>query len=116
MLKIGGQIPYFEFLDGIKGKNLYDLKQKYHIVIYRAKEDFLEDREEDFEKANIKLINDIQLTSSEFLEKSGLNDKEEFIIIADKFGTIQYISDKIPSFEEIMNIIFFAENEGCCSL
>ena len=116
MLKIGSQIPYFEFLDGLKGKNLYDLKQKYHIVIYRLKDDFLEDMEDEFEKGNIKLINDIQITSKDFFEKIGLADKEEFIIIADRFGTIQYISDKVPSFEEIMNIIFFAENEGCCSL
>ena len=116
MLKIGSQIPYFEYLEGIKGKNLYDLKQKYHIVIYKTENDFLEDREDEFERANIKLINSIQLTTKDFLEKIGLNEKDEFIIIADRFGTVQYISDTVPSFEEIMNIIFFAENEGCCSL
>ena len=116
MIKIGQQIPYFEYMEGIRGKNLYDLKQKYHIVIYRLKNDFLEDKEEEFEKANIKLINDVQLTTKDFLEKIGLNEKDEFIIIVDRFGVIQYISDKVPSFEEIMNIIFFAENEGCCSL
>ena len=116
MLKIGKQIPYFEYLEGIRGKNLYDLKQKYHIVIYKTENDFLEDREEEFERANIKLINSIQLTTKDFLEKIGLNEKDEFIIIADRFGTVQYISDTVPSFEEIMNIIFFAENEGCCSL
>ena len=116
MLKIGKQIPYFEYLEGIKGKNLYDLKQKYHIVIYKTENDFLEDREDEFERANIKLINSIQLTTKDFLEKIGLNEKNEFIIIADRFGTVQYISDTVPSFEEIMNIIFFAENEGCCSL
>lgn len=116
MIKVGGQIPYFEFLDGIKGKNLYDLKQKYHIVIYKAKEDLLEEKEDEFEKANIKLIDYIQLTTKDFLDKVGLSNEDEFIIIADRFGIVQYISDKIPSFEDIMNIIFFAENEGCCSL
>ncbi len=116
MIKVGGQIPYFEFLEGIRGKSLYDLKQKYHMVIYKAKEDFLEEKEDEFEKANIKLIDYIQLTTKDFLDKVGLSDKDEFIIIADRFGVVQYISDKIPSFEEIMNIIFFAENEGCCSL
>ena len=116
MIKIGGQIPYFEFLEGIRGKNLYDLKQKYHMVIYKAKEDLLEEKEDEFEKANIKLIDYIQLTTKDFLDRVGLSNKDEFIIIVDRFGVVQYISDKIPSFEEIMNIIFFAENEGCCSL
>ncbi len=116
MIKVGEQIPYFEFLEGIKGKSLYDLKQKYHIVIYKAKEDLLEEKEDEFERANIKLIDYIQLTTKDFLDKIGLSDKDEFIIIADRFGVVQYVSDKIPSFEEIMNIIFFAENEGCCSL
>ncbi len=116
MIKVGGQIPYFEFLEGIRGKSLYDLKQKYHMVIYKAKEDLLEEKEEEFEKANIKLIDYIQLTTKDFLDKVGLSNKDEFIIIVDRFGVVQYISDKIPSFEEIMNIIFFAENEGCCSL
>ncbi|RUM57840.1 MAG: hypothetical protein DSY60_03585 [Persephonella sp.] len=116
MIKVGGQIPYFEFLEGIRGKNLYDLKQKYHMVIYKAKKDLLEEREDEFKKANIKLIDYIQLTTKDFLDRAGLSDKDEFIIIADRFGVVQYISDKIPSFEEIMNIIFFAENEGCCSL
>jgi len=116
VIKVGEQIPYFEFLEGIKGKSLYDLKQKYHIVIYKAKEDLLEEKEDEFERANIKLIDYIQLTTKDFLDKIGLSDKDEFIIIADRFGVVQYVSDKIPSFEEIMNIIFFAENEGCCSL
>ncbi|RUM61272.1 MAG: hypothetical protein DSY59_01760 [Persephonella sp.] len=116
MIKVGGQIPYFEFLEGIRGKNLYDLKQKYHMVIYKAKEDLLEEKEDEFKKANIKLIDYIQLTTKDFLDRVGLSNKDEFIIIADRFGVVQYISDKIPSFEEIMNIIFFAENEGCCSL
>ncbi|RUM59010.1 MAG: hypothetical protein DSY53_03830 [Persephonella sp.] len=116
MGSVGKQIPYFEFLDGIKGKSLYDLKQKHHIVIYKTDNDTLEKFEEDFEKANIKLIDFIQLISTDFLKKLGLDNKEEFIIIVDKFGVIQYIGDKILPFKEIMNIIFFAENEGCCSL
>ena len=116
MIKVGGQIPYFEFLEGIKGKSIYDLKQKYHIVIYKVEDDLLEDKEDEFEKANIKLIDYIQLTTKDFLDKVGLSDKDEFIIIVDRFGVVQYISDKVLPFEEIMNIIFFAENEGCCSL
>ncbi len=116
MLKIGSNLPYFEFLDGIKGKNLYDLKQKYHIVIYKSENDFLEDKEEEFEKANTKLIDYIQITNNDFLKKIGMEDKDEFIIIADRYGVVVYIDDKIPDFKEIMNIIFFAENEGCCSL
>jgi len=116
MLKIGGILPYFEFLDGIRGKNLYDLRQRYHIVIYKSDNDDLEDREEEFEKANTKLINLIQITNKDFLDKLGIRDDEDFILIADRFGTIVYIDNKIPDFREIMNIIFFAENEGCCSL
>ena len=116
MLNIGDQIPYFEFLEGINGKNLYDLKQRYHIIIYKTEKDFLEEREDEFERAGIKLISYIQLTSNDFLEKTGLKGKDEFIVIADRFGAVQYISDTIPSFDEIMNIIYFSENEGCCSL
>ncbi len=116
MIKVGEQIPYFEFLEGIRGKSLYDLRQKYHMVIYKANEDLLEEKEEEFEKANIKLIDYIQLTTKDFLDKIGLSNKDEFIIIVDRYGVVQYISDKIPSFEEVMNIIFFTENEGCCSL
>jgi len=48
--KVGSQVPYFEFLDGIEGKNLYDLKQRYHIVIYKAENDTLEEYENEFEK------------------------------------------------------------------
>jgi hypothetical protein len=116
MIKIGSTLPYFEFLDGIKGKSLYDLRQKYHIVIYKSDDDSLEDRENDFEKANTKLISTIQITNKDFLDKLGVENKDEFILIADRYGTVVYIGDKIPDFKEIMNIIFFAENEGCCSL
>jgi hypothetical protein len=115
-VKVGQQLPYFEFLDGIKGKNLYDLKQKFHIVIYKAEDDHLEDKEQEFEKANIKLIDYVQITTKDFLEKFDLKEDKDFIIIADQFGIIHYISDKVPSFDEIMGIISFAENEGCCSL
>ncbi len=115
-IKVGQQLPYFEFLDGIKGKNLYDLKQKFHVVIYQAQNDHLEDKEHEFEKANIKLIDYVQITTKDFLEKFGLDKNKDFIIIADQYGVIQYISDKVPSFDEIMGIISFAENEGCCAL
>ncbi len=115
-VKVGQQIPFFEFLDGIKGKNLYDLKQKYHFVIYNAKEDILEEKEEDFEKANVKLIDYIQITTKDFLKNFDLKEDEEFIIIVDQYGIIQYIDRKIPSFSEIMSIISFSENEGCCAL
>ncbi len=115
-VKVGNQIPYFEFLDGIKGKNLYDLKQKFHIVIYNTQEDFLEEKETEFERANVKLIDAVQITTKDFLEKFGLKEDEEFIIIADRYGIIQYVSKKIPSFDEIMGIISFSEDEGCCAL
>jgi len=114
--RIGQRLPYFEFLDGIQGKNLYDLKQKFHIVIYKAKDDFLEDKEHEFEKANIKLIDYIQITTKDFLKSFNFDENEDFIIIADQYGIIHYVSDKVPSFDEIMGIISFAENEGCCAL
>ena len=109
-------MPYFEFIDGIKGKNLYDLKHKYHFVIYKSYKTDLEKYEDEFEKANVKLIDEVQLTGKEFLKKTGFDEKNEFIIVVDRYGTIQYIGDKIPSFDEIMDIIFFAEQEGCCPL
>ncbi len=115
-VKIGEQAPYFEFLDGIKGRNLYDLKQKYHVVLYRAENDNLEDKLDEFEKANIKLIDYVQLLTEEFCEKIGIDPDKDFIVIIDKYGTIQYISDKVPSFQDIMSIISFSEDEGCCSL
>ncbi len=115
-LKVGQQLPYFEFLDGIKGRNLYDLKQKNHIVIYKAEDDHLEKKEEEFERANIKLIDYIQITTKDFLEKFNLDKDKDFIIIADQYGVIQYIANKVPSFEEIMAIVSFSENEGCCAL
>ncbi|WP_457622253.1 hypothetical protein [Persephonella sp.] len=115
-VRIGEQAPYFEFLDGIKGRNLYDLKQKYHIVIYKAENDHLEEKEEEFEKANIKLIDHIQLLTDDFCEKFGCDPEKDFIVIIDKYGTVQYISDSVPSFQDIMSIISFSEEEGCCSL
>ncbi|WP_456465114.1 hypothetical protein [Persephonella sp.] len=114
--KVGSQAPYFEFLDGIKGKNLYDLKQKYHIVIYKAENDQLEKFEEEFERANVKLIDYIQITTKNFLQQFGLDEEEDFIILIDQYGTVQYVSNKVPTFNEIMNLISFAEDEGCCAL
>ncbi len=114
--KVGSQAPYFEFLDGIKGKNFYDLKQKYHIVIYKAKDDHLEQYEEEFERANVKLIDYVQITTRNFLENFGLKEDDDFIILIDQYGTVQYVSNTVPSFEEIMNLISFAEDEGCCAL
>jgi len=118
MIKVGTQLPYFEFLDGIKGKSLYDLKQKYHIVIYKTNsdKDFLEEMENEFERANTKLINTVQITDKKFEEKLGIKEDEDFILIADRYGNVIYTGNKIPDFKEIMNIIFFAENEGCCPL
>ncbi len=115
-IKVGQQMPFFEFLDGIKGKSLYDLKQRYHFIIYQQKDDKLEEREEEFEKANVKLIDYVQVTTKGFLDQFGLKEDEDFIIIVDQYGTILYIDKKVPSFEEIMGIISFSENEGCCAL
>ena len=115
-IKVGNQIPFFEFLDGIKGKNLYDLKQKHHFIIYQQKDDKLEEKEDEFERANVKLIDYVQITTKDFLKQFGLKEDEDFVIIVDQYGTILYISNKVPSFEEIMGIISFAENEGCCAL
>ncbi|ACO04701.1 MAG TPA: hypothetical protein DEP48_04880 [Persephonella sp.] len=115
-VRIGEQAPYFEFLDGIKGKSLYDLKQKYHIVIYKAKDDQLEDKEEEFERANIKLIDYVQLLTEDFCEQFGCDPDGDFIVIIDKYGTVQYVSSSVPSFQDIMSIISFSEDEGCCSL
>ncbi len=115
-IKVGKQLPYFEFLDGIKGKNLYDLKQKYHIVIYSSEEDFFEDKEEEFEKANIKLIDVIQITTKDFFKNLGIEEGKDFVLVADRYGVVQYISDKVPSFDEIMAIVSFSEDEGCCAL
>ncbi|WP_456382155.1 hypothetical protein [Persephonella sp.] len=114
--KVGSQAPYFEFLDGIKGKSLYDLKQKYHIVIYKAENDTLEKHEEEFERANVKLIDYVQITTKNFLEQFGLDENRDFFILIDQYGTVQYVSDKVPSFNEIMSLISFAEDEGCCAL
>ncbi len=114
--KIGSQAPYFEFLDGIKGKNLYDLKQKYHIVIYKAEDDQLEQYEDEFERANVKLIDYVQITTKDFAKHFGLDENKDLFILIDQYGVVQYVSDKVPSFEEIMNLISFAEDEGCCAL
>ncbi|WP_457638664.1 hypothetical protein [Persephonella sp.] len=114
--KIGSPAPYFEYLDGIKGKNLYDLKQKYHIIIYKAEEDSLEQYEEEFERANVKLIDYVQITTKDFAGQFGLDEDKDFFILIDQYGTVQYVSDKVPSFDEIMHLISFAEDEGCCAL
>lgn len=114
--KIGSQVPYFEYLDGIEGKNLYDLRQKHHIVIYNSKNDELEKYENEFERANVKLIDYVQITTKNFAKHFGLDENKDFFILIDQYGTVQYVSDKIPSFEEIMNLISFAEDEGCCAL
>ncbi|WP_457625886.1 hypothetical protein [Persephonella sp.] len=114
--KVGSQVPYFEFLDGIEGKNLYDLKQRYHIVIYKAENDTLEEYENEFEKAGVKLIDYVQITTKDFLESFGLDESKDFFILVDQYGIVQYVSEKVPSFQEIMNLISFAEDEGCCAL
>jgi len=114
--KVGSQMPYFEFLDGIKGKNLYDLKQKYHIIIYKAKNDILERYEEEFERANVKLIDYVQITTKKFLEQFGFSEDKDFFILIDQYGMVQYVNNKVPSFNEIMSLISFAEDEGCCAL
>ncbi|WP_456402829.1 hypothetical protein [Persephonella sp.] len=115
-VKVGEQAPYFEFLDGIKGMNLYDLKQKYHVVIYRASDDNLEDKEEEFKRANIKLIDYIQILSEDFCQMFGCDENGDFVVIIDRYGTVQYISDKVPTFQDIMSIISYSEEDGCCAL
>ncbi|NPA58734.1 MAG: hypothetical protein GXN94_05525 [Aquificae bacterium] len=114
--KVGSKAPYFEFLDGIQGKNYYDLKQKYHVVIYKAEKDDLEKYEEEFERANVKLIDYVQITTKNFLDQFGLDENGDFFILIDQHGTVQYVSETVPSFSEVMNLISFAEDEGCCAL
>ncbi|NPA13252.1 MAG: hypothetical protein GXO45_04610 [Aquificae bacterium] len=116
MVKIGDKAPYFEYLEGIEGKNLYDLKQKYHIVIYKAEEDHLEGYEEDFNKANIKLIDYVQLLTKDFPQQFGLDVDKDFIILIDNYGIVQYVSQSVPQFKDIMGMVSFIEDEGCCAL
>ena len=117
-MKIGDKVPYFEFLDGIKGKSLYDVLQKYHLVMYNTKnsEEF-EKLEPEFEKLGAKLIDYIQVITKDFCEKFGCKENEEFIFVIDRFGILQYRSlGYVPPAKEILDFIFYIENEGCCAL
>ncbi len=115
MIKVGEQIPYFEFLEGIKGKNLYDVRQKYILVIYNSEKD-LDEYEDKFEKLDAKLIDYVQILTKDFCKKVGCNENEEFIIIVDRYGTVQFFkTGKLPEIEEILDYIYYLENEGCCN-
>ncbi len=117
-IKIGDIAPYFEYLDGIKGRSSYDLRQKYHMVIYKTKNDEdYENLEAEFEKLGAKLIDYIQIITKDFCEKFGCNEKEEFVFVIDRFGVLQYRSiGYVPPAKEILDFIFFIENEGCCAM
>ncbi len=115
MIKVGEQIPYFEFLEGIKGKNLYDVRQKYILVIYNSEKD-LDEYEDKFEKLDAKLIDYVQILTKDFCKKVGCDENEEFIIIVDRYGTVQFFkTGKLPEIEEILDYIYYLENEGCCN-
>ncbi len=117
-LKIGDTAPYFEYLDGIKGKSSYDLRQKYHTVIYKTDnyEDF-EKLEPEFEKLGAKLIDYVQIITKDFCEKFGCKEDEDFVFVIDRFGVLQYRSlGYIPPAKEILDFILFIENEGCCAM
>ncbi len=116
--KIGNQVPYFEFLDGIKGKTVYDLKNRWHFVIYKSSKVDLTEKEQELERAGVKLIDYIQILSKDFLDKIDVKNKDEFLILVDRYGTIQLIAeeDHIPTFEEIMETVQFLDDEGCCAL
>ncbi len=115
MLKVGDQVPYFEYLEGIKGKNLYDLRQKKNIVIYNSELD-LDKYEKDFEKVDTELIDFVQIISKDFCEKFGCDENEDFIFIIDRYGTLQYKSvGSIPDVEDILDFIYYMEHEGCCN-
>jgi len=116
--KIGEVAPYFEFLDGIEGKSLYDLRNRWHVVIYNSKNLDLYKYEEELEKAGIKLIDYIQILTKDYIDKIDIKNKDEFLVLIDRYGIINLIAegDKLPNFEEIMETIQFIEDEGCCSL
>ncbi len=116
--KIGSQIPYFEFLDGIKGKTVYDLRNRWHFIIYKSDKIDLSEYEDQLEKAGVKVIDYIQLLTKDFLEKVDIKNKDEFLILVDRYGIIQLIAEdqNIPNFKEIMETIQFIEDEGCCAL
>ncbi len=117
-MRIGEKAPYFEFLDGIKGKSVYDLRQKYHLVIYNTKDsEEYEQLEEEFEKLGAKLIDYIQIITKDFCEKFGCEEDKDFIYVIDRFGTLQYRSiGYVPPAKEILDFIFYIENEGCCAM
>ncbi len=115
MVNVGEQVPYFEFLEGIKGKNFYDVRQKQHVVIYNSDID-LDQYEKDFEKVDTKLIDFVQIISKDFCEKFGCKEDEDFIFIIDRYGTLQYKKiGSLPDVEDILDFIYYMENEGCCN-
>ncbi|RMA93245.1 hypothetical protein [Hydrogenothermus marinus] len=117
-VKVGQTVPYFEFLDGIEGKSSYDLRNRWHIIIYKSSKLDLSDKEEELEKAGIKLIDYIQILTKDLLDKIDIKNKDEFLILIDRYGVINYMAEgeNLPNFENIMETIQFIEDEGCCSL
>lgn len=115
--KIGDILPHFEYLEGVYGKSSYDLRQKYHVVIYNSSNIDLSDYEDALLQAGVKVIDYIQILTKDFLDKLDIKDKDEFLIIADRYGIIQSISEKnLPDYKQILETVQFIDDEGCCAL
>ncbi len=115
--KVGDTLPHFEYLDGIHGKSSYDLRQKFHIVIYNSDKLDLSPVEDELEKAGVKVIDYIQILNKDFLEKIDVKNPDEFLILADRYGVIHLISEEnLPDYKQILETVQFIEDEGCCSL
>ncbi|RUM51149.1 MAG: hypothetical protein DSY47_00050, partial [Hydrogenothermus sp.] len=99
------------------GKSSYDLRQKYHVVIYNSSNIDLSDYEDALLQAGVKVIDYIQILTKDFLDKLDIKDKDEFLIIADRYGIIQSISEKnLPDYKQILETVQFIDDEGCCAL
>ncbi len=115
MIKVGEQVPYFEFLEGIKGKNLYDVRQRYILVIYKSETD-LDQFQDKFEKLDAKLIDYVQILTKDFCEKVGCEEDKDFLMIVDRYGTVQFFKiGELPEVDEILDYVYYLENEGCCN-
>ncbi|HIE59503.1 MAG TPA: hypothetical protein EYH43_00220 [Persephonella sp.] len=115
--KIGDILPYFEYLEGVYGKSFYDLRQKHHVVIYNSSKIDLSDYEDALLQAGVKVIDYIQILTKDFLDKLDIKDKDEFLIIADRYGIIQSISEgDLPDYKQILETVQLIDDEGCCAL
>ena len=115
--KIGDVIPHFEFLEGVYGKSVYDLRQKYHIVIYNSSKLDLSDYEDTLAQAGVKVIDYIQIITKDFLDKVDIKNKDEFLILVDRYGIIHTILEgNLPDYKQILETVQFIDDEGCCAL